>query len=95
MPRVTFLPSRRTFEVARGASLFRAVLRARLPLARSCRGTGVCALCRLTVVGEGSGLAPPSELEAQLARREGAVPGERFACLARVVGDVSVRASYW
>lgn len=95
MPRVTFVPSGRTFDVTRGGSLLRAVLRARLPLARSCRGTGVCALCRLQVVGDGAGLAPMGDTEAALARREGLPEGQRYACLARVVGDVTVTASYW
>lgn len=95
MPRVTFLPSGRTFDLARGGSLFRAVLRVRLPLARSCRGTGVCALCRVRVVGDASGLLPMSAAEAELARRSALPDGERYACLARVVGDVTVTASYW
>ena len=99
MPRVTFLPSGRSFEVRRGGTLFRAVLRARLPIARSCRGTGICGLCHLRVVGPVDGLAPPGEPERALAARRvaeaGGGAGERFACLAIVVGDVAVTAAYW
>ncbi len=81
--------------MARGASLFRAVLRARMPLARSCRGVGVCGLCNLQVRGEPGALSPPPELERQLAARVPLGAGQRFACLARVLGDVTVSASYW
>src|SRR6185295_11815973 len=98
MPRVTFLPSGRSFEVVRGGSLLRAILRARLPLARSCRGTGVCGLCRVVVVEPQpatSALAPMGAIEASLAAREQPRPGERYACLARVLDDVTITTSYW
>ena len=95
MPRVTFLPSGRSFEVRAGGSLFRAALRARLPLARSCRGVGVCGLCHVRVVGAAEGLAPPTDAELALWARAAVPAGERLACLARVVGDVAVTTSYW
>jgi len=95
MPLVTFLPSGLVFEVGRGGSLMRAVLRARLPLARSCRGVGICGLCNLQIVAGEGGLSPPTSLEQALAAREGLGDGERLACLTRVVGDVSVTARYW
>ena len=106
MPRVTFLPSGKSFEVVPRGSLLRAVLRARLPIARSCRGVGVCALCRVRIVAPLAGLegdaeagagplAPMGPVESQLAARAPLRPDERYACLARVVGDVAVTTSYW
>ena len=78
-----------------GASLLRAALRAHLPVARSCRGVGVCAACRMRVVEGAHNLAPIGDAERQLATREPLRPNERYACLARVHGDVTVTTTYW
>jgi ferredoxin len=95
MPRVTFLPSGRAFEIGRGGSLFRAVLRARLPLARSCRGVGVCGLCNVRVVAGEAALSAATAAEVALVAREGLGGGQRIACLARVLGDVTIATGYW
>jgi 2Fe-2S ferredoxin len=85
----------RTFDVREGATLLHAALRARLPVARSCRGVAVCAACRLTVLEGAERLAPPPTAEAALAARERLGPGERYACQARVRGPCTVTAAYW
>ncbi len=95
VPRVRFLPSGRSFDVTPNATLLRAALRAHLPVARSCRGVGVCAACRMRVVEGAANLAPMGECERQLAAREPLRPNERYACLARVRGDVTVTTTYW
>lgn len=79
-------------QVRRGASLLAAVKRAQLPLAQSCRGVGVCGLCRVRVSGT---LAPPDALEAKLLARGDVTADERFACRARLSGDAVVTTSYW
>jgi ferredoxin len=92
VPLITFLPDGATLEVPRGTRLLGAVLRANRPIGYSCRGLGVCVACRLRVEGE---MAPPDERERRLLARV-AEPGPwRIACLARVEGDVTVRADYW
>jgi ferredoxin len=40
-------------------------------------------------------LAPPSPLEADLMRKKEFAGNERAACLARVLGDVTVTTTYW
>jgi ferredoxin len=40
-------------------------------------------------------LAPPTELEETLRASLGFAPDERAACLARVRGDVVIKATYW
>jgi ferredoxin len=95
MPRVRFLPANRSFDVLPGATLMRAVLRAHLPLARSCRGVAVCAACRVRVVEGAENLLPIGAAEAALAAREPLRADERYACQARVRGDVTIRATYW
>ena len=41
------------------------------------------------------GITPMGDLERELAAREPLGAGERYACLARVRGDVTVTTSYW
>ena len=95
MPKVTFVPSGLEYRVRRGGSLLRAALRARVPLARSCRGDAVCASCRVTIAAGAENLAPPTPAERALAARAPLGPGERYACQAAVLGDVAVTTPYW
>ncbi len=95
MPRVTFLPSRRSYDVSYGGTLLRAAIRARLPMARPCRGVGVCAACRVRVVEGAEHLTPMGPDEQALAAREPLGRDERYACLVRVLGDVVVTTTYW
>jgi 2Fe-2S ferredoxin len=92
---VRFVPSGKFFDVVENGSLLRAALRAGLPVARSCRGVGVCAACRVRIVEGAANLAPMSELERALSAREPLRAGERYACLARVRGEVTITTTYW
>ena len=92
---MTFVPLGKSFEVRRCGSVLRAALRARVPLARACRGDAVCASCRIQVVAGAENLAEPTRLERMLAAREPLAPGERYACQAGVLGDVVVTTKYW
>lgn len=95
MPVVTFLPSGRTFNVLHGSTLLRAAIRARVPIASSCRGTGACKACRVRVLDGASNLSLPEERERQVAFAAGLDDDERLACFARVLGPVSISTTYW
>jgi 2Fe-2S ferredoxin len=95
MPRVTFHPSGKCFDVRRGGSLLRAAVRARMHLGRACRGEGVCAACRVRVLAGADHLSPPTALEQRMARRRPLDADERYACQARVLGDVTITTTYW
>jgi len=95
MPVVTFLPSGRTYSVIERGTLLRAARRARMGLASSCRGKGVCKACRVRIVSGAEHLSEPTQLERDAAREAGLDPDERLACLARVLGPVAVTTSYW
>jgi ferredoxin len=83
------------YDVRDGSTLFRAVLRARLPLARSCRGDAVCAACKVRIVDGGEHVEPPTRAEAALTEREPLKPGERYSCQARIHGPVTITTTYW
>ncbi len=89
---MTFRPDGQQLEVAAGTPLLKAVLRAGRPVGYACRGQGVCVACRLRVRG------PMSEITAKeqaLLATLDAPDAYRIACLARIEGDVEVRADYW
>lgn len=88
---VRFEPSGRIFVVKKGGSLLRAARRARLPLASSCRGIGICLACRVQILEGAENLSPLTDRE-----RSAALPeGERLACMACVFGPVTITTSYW
>jgi 2Fe-2S ferredoxin len=83
------------FDVRNGSTLFRAVLRARLPLARSCRGEAVCAACKVRILEGAENVAAPTRAEAAMTEREPLREGERYACQARICGPVTITTTYW
>lgn len=98
MPRVTFIRTnapQRVVDVLPRATLLRAAVRARMPIGRSCRGVAVCAACRIFIVEGGDVVEPMDESEARLAARIPLAEHERYACRARITGDVVVTTSYW
>ena len=90
MPRVTFLPSGRAAEVARGTSLLRAAAAAGVDLPHNCGGVCACTTCHVWV---GSGLESLSEIEEaeddRLNEAAGLAPTSRLGCQAEV-GDRDV-----
>lgn len=97
MSTVVFEPDGQTIEAPTGARLLGLVLQAGRPIGYACRGRGVCVACRLWVSGPQSPIDPEeaallAKVSPPHARGEARL---RIACLARVEGDVRVRASYW
>jgi ferredoxin len=91
VPKVSFLVTGgapKSIDVLPRATLLRAVVRARLPIGRSCRGVGICAACRVFVVEGEQHVEPMDEIEA-LAEHE------RYACRARIAGVVTITTAYW
>ena len=89
---MTFLPDGQQTQVASGSPLLKVVLGAGRPIGYACRGQGVCVPCRLEVTGP---MSPITAAEQALLDSLEAPAAWRIACLARVEGDVEVRADYW
>ena len=85
MPRVTFLPSGRTAEVAPGTSLLEAAQAAGVELPHNCGGACACTTCHLWVEQGLSGLSPVEEPEDdRLSEAAGLRLESRLGCQARV-----------
>ncbi len=75
-----------TFEANTGLTLLEMARESDLPHASVCRGRGRCGTCRVRVLSGGSGLPPPSEIEARVLARWKAAPNERLACQLKPLG---------
>ena len=88
MPTITAIYGEKeaTVEVAAGTLIGEAIVATGLPLEQPCAGRGTCGKCKILAE---AGLAPPDEVEfANLTPGEMAV-GNRLACRARVIADVT------
>jgi ferredoxin len=95
VPRVRFETLKKEQDVRLGSTILTAATSAGVPLGQSCDGEGICGWCRVSILGGMENLSPPTELEETLRASLGFAPEERAACLARVRGDVTIKATYW
>jgi adenylate cyclase len=82
----------RQVRVPKGVSVLEACLRFGIPQASVCGGRARCSTCRVRVLGDISGLTPPSGREAHVLDRVGvaANPSIRLACQLRPDCDIGV-----
>lgn len=93
--RVRCAPSGRVAEVPAGTTLFDAVRTTGLPVGASCDAEGVCGACGLRIEDAPEALSRETPFERGLKTRNGVDAAMRISCLARVLDDVTVRATYW
>lgn len=92
---ITLAKSRRVLEVDCGSNLMQSLLAADLPVASSCHGDGVCAKCRIQVIGGAANLSPENDLEKFLREKFALRKNVRISCQTQVLGDVEIDATYW
>ncbi len=95
MPKVSFVPLGKVRETKRNATILAAANQCHVPIGQSCDGEGICGWCRVTIVEGMENMTPPTPLEQRLREEKQFAPNERAACLAKVLGVVKVKASYW
>ena len=88
MPRVTFRPSGEHIDVPEETSLLEAACALGVTDVRCCGITPACGKCRATIIDGEDRLTAPDELERTKRARLHFLPGVRFGCMARVLGDV-------
>jgi len=92
---VRFLPSERSITAADGSSLLEVARSAGLPVASACGAEAVCARCGLEILEGADSLAPESEREVQIKRRNRVDARLRLACQIPLHADMVVTAPYW
>lgn len=84
------------FSMRCGTNLWVFIRKRGQPIGSACSGVGVCAACHVEQVsGETNALSEQSDFEREQLARHGLPTSSRLACLCRVFGDVTVKATYW
>jgi len=89
MPKVTFLPAGQSFEVAAGTTLLVSAIQNGLQLRHDCT-EAICGTDRVKIVSGEANLSDKTDNEELTLEMMNADPNERLACVARIVGDVTV-----
>jgi len=92
---VTFTPLGISAEARDNETVLDAARRAGVPLGNSCGAVGVCARCKVRVVGGAEQLSPPTAMESRIGGQRGFAADERMACQAAVLGPCTVTTEYW
>ncbi|USG61156.1 adenylate/guanylate cyclase domain-containing protein [Sneathiella marina] len=83
-------PDGKTVSAPPGITVLEASNLGNIPHASVCGGRGRCSTCRIRVIEGEMDLEPPSEREAAVLKRVGAVDGTRLACQVKPATDISV-----
>jgi ferredoxin, 2Fe-2S len=89
MPKVTFMPVGQSFEVAAGTTILVSAIQNGLQLRHDCT-EAICGTDRVKILSGKDHLSGKNENEELTLEMMNAGPDERLACVARVVGDVTV-----
>lgn len=89
MPRVTFLPSGQSFEIAEGTTILTAAVRNGIHIPHDCT-EAICGTDRVKIVEGRENLSDKSDNEDLTLGMMNAGPDDRLGCVARILGDVTV-----
>ena len=90
MPKVTFMPAGQSFEVAAGTTILVSAIQNGLQLRHDCT-EAICGTDRVKIVSGKEQLSEKDENEELTLEMMNAGPDDRLACVARIVGDVTVQ----
>ncbi|MBL7545252.1 MAG: (2Fe-2S)-binding protein [Bdellovibrionaceae bacterium] len=76
-------------------SLMELLLDAKIPVASSCKGDGICGKCRIQILSNPENLSVESALETKTKMRNKVSASERLCCQTYVRGDIKIDTSYW
>jgi ferredoxin len=89
MPKVTFKPAGQSFDVAAGTTILVSAIQNGLQLRHDCT-EAICGTDRVKILSGKEQLSEKTENEELTLEMMNAGPDDRLACVARVVGDVTV-----
>jgi 2Fe-2S ferredoxin len=89
MPKVTFMPAGRSFEVVTGTTILVSAIQNGLQLRHDCT-EAICGTDRVKIVSGKEHLSDRTENEELTLEMMNAGPEERLGCVARILGDVTV-----
>ncbi|NMC04271.1 MAG: DUF4445 domain-containing protein [Candidatus Lokiarchaeota archaeon] len=83
-------PISKRLDVARGRSVYDALIAMNFPVGAFCGGSGTCGKCKIRVVETEARLSPPNEPEVKKLGLQAIKDGYRLACQAILLGDSRV-----
>jgi adenylate cyclase len=89
MPKVTFMPQGQSFEVVAGTTILVSAIQNGLPLRHDCT-EAICGTDRVKILSGGEHLSEKTDNEELTLEMMNAAPEDRLACVARVMGDVTI-----
>ena len=89
MPKVTFKPAGQSFDVAAGTTILVSAIQNGLQLRHDCT-EAICGTDRVKILSGKEQLSEKTENEELTLEMMNAGPDDRLACVARIVGDVTV-----
>jgi ferredoxin len=89
MPKVTFMPQGQSFEVAPGSTILVSAIQNGLQLRHDCT-EAICGTDRVKILSGGEHLSEKTDNEELTLEMMNAAPEDRLACVARVMGDVTI-----
>ena len=89
MPKITFMPDGESFEVAAGTTILVSAVQNGLQLRHDCT-EAICGMDRVKILSGKQQLSEKNENEELTLEMMNAGPDDRLACVARIVGDVTV-----
>jgi len=89
MPKVTFIPSGQSFEVAQGTTILLAAIRNGVHLRHDCT-EAICGTDRVRILAGHKNLSEKNENEELTLGMMNAGPDDRLGCVTRILGDVTV-----
>jgi 2Fe-2S ferredoxin len=89
VPKITFMPSGRTFEVPAGTTILHAAVRNGVPLRHDCT-EAICGTDRVRVLSGKENLSEVADNEELTLEMMQAAADDRLGCTAKIHGDVIV-----
>ena len=89
MSKVTFMPGGQSFDVAAGTTILVAAIQNGLQLRHDCT-EAICGTDRVKILSGKEQLSEKNENEELTLEMMNGGPDDRLACVARIVGDVTV-----
>jgi ferredoxin len=89
MPKVTFKPAGQSFDVAAGTTILVSAIQNGLQLRHDCT-EAICGTDRVKILSGKEQLSEKNENEELTLEMMNAGPDDRLACVARIIGDVTV-----
>ena len=89
MPKITFMPSGRSFEVAEGTTILTAAIHNGLHLPHDCT-EAICGIDRVKVLDGSTNLSAKTDNEELTLSMVNAGLEDRLGCVAKILGEVTV-----